>query len=174
MANTYTLISSNVLSSSATSVTFSSIPATYTDLVVRASIRTNAAGSWTGVIGWNIIGATTSSYARTTITGNGSTATSARSTSSYLIPDNAEAESAGNTANTFQSIELYIPNYTSSAIKQLSSFSAGEDNATAGRLIAGAHYVNFTSAISSIVISELGGAQLVSGSSFYLYGIKNS
>ena len=40
-ANTYTLISSNVLASSAATVTFSSIPATYTDLVLRVSARNN-------------------------------------------------------------------------------------------------------------------------------------
>ena len=39
MATTYNLISSNVLSSSAASVTFSSIPAIYTDLVLRCSTR---------------------------------------------------------------------------------------------------------------------------------------
>jgi len=45
---TYTLISSNVLTSSAASVTFSSIPATYTDLVVRLSARatTTASNIW--------------------------------------------------------------------------------------------------------------------------------
>ena len=42
MPSTYTLISSNVLASSAASVTFSAIPSTYTDLVVRASIRSDA------------------------------------------------------------------------------------------------------------------------------------
>jgi hypothetical protein len=173
MANTYTLISSNVLSSTATSVTFSSIPATYTDLVVRASMRTDTAGSFAGIDGWNLIGAT-SGYGRTTMLGNGSTATSTNSTSGYLIPDMTNGESAGNTANTFQSIEIYIPSYTSSTTKQVSSISAAEDNSTAGRLIAGAHYINFSSAISSIVISELGGANFVSGCSFYLYGIKNS
>ena len=42
---TYTLISSNVLSSSAASVTFSSIASTYTDLVLRVSARDDRAGS---------------------------------------------------------------------------------------------------------------------------------
>jgi hypothetical protein len=37
MANTYTLIASNTLGASAASVTFSAIPSTYTDLVVRYS-----------------------------------------------------------------------------------------------------------------------------------------
>jgi hypothetical protein len=35
MANTYTPIASNTLGASAASVTFSAIPATYTDLVMR-------------------------------------------------------------------------------------------------------------------------------------------
>ena len=59
-ANTYTLISSNVLGSSAASVTFSSIPATYTDLVLRVSARTDADD--TSLITFN---GTTTGYSKT-------------------------------------------------------------------------------------------------------------
>lgn len=44
MASTYTLISSSVLTVTTQSVTFSSIPQTYTDLVLRMSYRITAAG----------------------------------------------------------------------------------------------------------------------------------
>jgi hypothetical protein len=44
MANTYTLIESQVLGSSAASVTFSAIPATYTDLVLKFSSRNDDTG----------------------------------------------------------------------------------------------------------------------------------
>ena len=43
MPATYTLIASNTLSSAAASVTFSAIPATYTDLVLRYSARSDGA-----------------------------------------------------------------------------------------------------------------------------------
>ena len=54
MATTYTLITSQTLASSAASVTFSSIPSTYTDLVLRVSARTdNAAVSDGFYVGLN-------------------------------------------------------------------------------------------------------------------------
>ena len=72
MANTYTLISSNVLSSSAASVTFSAIPATYTDLVVKTSVReTNNSG----VMLCKING-TTTGYTGKELTGSGLAAAS--------------------------------------------------------------------------------------------------
>ena len=42
---TYTLISSNVLTTAAASVTFSSIPATFTDLVLRMSAQADGASN---------------------------------------------------------------------------------------------------------------------------------
>jgi len=95
MPNTYTLISSNVLSSTAASVTFSSIPATFTDLVLRASIRGN--GTQTpdvGVLNINSNGA--SNFSSTYLRGTGSAANSARDTaaataSGRKIPTRPEA-----------------------------------------------------------------------------------
>lgn len=74
MANTYTLISSNTLTSSAASVTFSSIPATYTDLVLRISSRTDAAGA-TATVAAQFNGDTTSAnYSETNLNSDGATA----------------------------------------------------------------------------------------------------
>jgi len=90
MANTYTLINSNVLASSAASVTFSAIPATFTDLVIRASIRTDRAA----VEDWLYIkfnGLTTNrSYTR--LTGSGSAAASGRSTSVIVLGETNAAK----------------------------------------------------------------------------------
>ena len=49
-----------------------------------------------------------------------------------------------------------------------------EDNATAAYGWAQASLANSTNAITSIVISRLFGSNLVSGSTFTLYGLKNS
>ena len=44
MANTYTLIDKSILTGNQTSITFSSIPSTYTDLQIVASVRTDRSG----------------------------------------------------------------------------------------------------------------------------------
>ena len=180
MANTYTFIASNVLTTTATSVTFSSIPATYTDLVLRFSARSNEATVTDSIGDIRINGATTSLYSNTTIYGDGASAASNRTTSATYIQC-FTVSAAGATSNTFGSVELYLPNYISTTQnKTLGANSAAESNtatatnwywngATAGL------YRESANAISSVEIAlNSSGSSFVSGSSFYLYGIKNS
>lgn len=169
MANTYVLIASNTLSSSAASVTFSSIPATYTDLVLRVSTRCDGAvTARTTTLAYN--GTTTGSY--TDLTGNGSTASSSgNSALSYLRIGLTSGTSS--TSNTFSSMEIYIPNYTGTVKKPASSFYANENNTTAADIGTIAALQNETQAVNSVTIS-LTSSSFVTGSSFFLYGIKNS
>ena len=174
MASTYTLISSQVLGSSAASVTFSSIPSTYKDLVLRVSARSDSsAGGILDYLDITYNGDTTSTYSATNIYANGSTANSYRD--SNVSPSTANYEayspSAGATANTFSSVEFYIPNYTSSANKPVSIISAIENNATLGYIVPVAQLWRGTVAISSISLASNLSHNFVSGSSFYLYGI---
>jgi len=73
--NTYVAIATNTLGSTASSVTFSSIPATYTDLVAVVNASVTAGGV---NLCLNINGDTTATYSETYVTGNGSAAESAR------------------------------------------------------------------------------------------------
>jgi hypothetical protein len=172
MATTYTLISSNVLSSTATSVTFSSIPATYTDLVLRVSARSNTASTVNDNFGITVNNSTTT-YSLTRLTGTGSAVSSSRlSSGNSWYGDFVPGASA--TASTFGSMELYFPSYTSSQNKVASITSISETNATAASMSASAFLWQVTDTISSIKILSDGGGNLVTGSSFYLYGIKNS
>ena len=173
MANTYTLISSNTLSSSAASVTFSSIPSTYTDLVVRISARTDRATTSTGIrLTFN--GSSAANYSYTYVLGNGSAASSSF-TSNNTLATFGSVNAATSTANTFSSHELYIPSYNASQNKPFSSSNAFENNTTAAEVSAYANLWSNTSAISSITFTQAGsGTSFVTGSSFYLYGVKNS
>ena len=174
MPSTYTLISSNVLSSNAVSVTFSAIPATYTDLVLRASTRSTNAGSWVSYPYIDFGGVTTSSS--TMLAGNAATAKSMQNTPAYAINyDNTNgSDSAGNTASTFDTIEWYIPNYANATYKKpLSIFGAAENNTTTAYIQVTAGLTSMTAAISTIRVYT-DGQTFASGSSFYLYGIKNS
>ena len=166
---TYTLISSNVLSSSAASVTFSSIPATYTDLVLRLSARNNDGGGGVIRIYFNGDNTASTGYSSTGLKGDGTSASSPRSTpaSSYAINTNSE------TANTFTSLEMYIPNYLATTSKQISVINVMENNATSGEIKALA-LLNQNTTISSINIFTSGSLVFSVGSSFYLYGISNA
>lgn len=172
MANTYTLISSNTLSSSAASVTFSSIPSTYTDLVLRISGRTDAAGTTSS--GYIQINSVTSTYSYTFIRGDGSSATSGNDSASYAGFYIGGIDGGGATSSTFSNQEIYIPSYTASQAKPVGQISSMETNATTAYTFGIAGLCSSTAAISSLTVNLNGGVNFVSGSSFYLYGIKNS
>ena len=170
MANTYTLIASNTLSSSAASVTFSAIPNTYTDLVLRISTRKDDSSVTSGVF-FLINGSTAANYSLTRLGGNGSAASSSRTT------NNTEwyVSTSGNgaTSDTFNNAEYYFANYAGSANKTTSAFEAMENNATTASIQTRAMLRSVTDAITSITLSD-STANWLSGSSFFLYGIKNS
>lgn len=169
MANTYTLISSNVLSSSAASVTFSAIPSTYTDLVLRITSRETVTQS-SIILAFN--GDSATNYSRTILASTGSAAFSGRDTSASSLVALYD-EDASYTANTFNSMEIYIPSYTVSQNKPISIVGMSENNATAARMSDTAGLWRNTASLNQIVLSKTASA-FVSGSSFYLYGIKNS
>jgi hypothetical protein len=173
MANTYTLIASNTLSSSAASVTFSSIPNTYTDLVLRFSARTDAA-TLDREVRLNFNSDTTTLYSNTVLRGTNTSTSSFRDlNATFTIGGRVPGSTA--TSNTFSSQEIYIPSYIASQNKPTSLFSVREDNvalATNFALVSAGLYRS-TTAISSIQLS-LSADNFASGSSFFLYGIKNS
>jgi len=176
MATTYTLISSNVLSSTTANVTFSSIPQTFTDLVLRMSYRTNASGNFGSNPAIRFNSDTAANYSYTNMDGNGSTASSSRESAINALYLQS-SDSAGNTADTFTSTEVYIPNYTGTANKPISIFKVAEQNATGAEMHIFASLYQGSSAISTILIaaaSNMVSNSFLSGSSFYLYGIKNS
>ena len=170
MANTYELIASNTVGiGTSASVTFSSIPATYTDIVLKHSGRSTSLDSgdpYDLIFTLN----STSTISSKVLRGDGSGVASNSITDRILrggpVPLNY-------TSNTFNSGEIYIPNYAGSQYKSWSSDNAVENNATASALSLVAGLTSITAAISSITVAPLAG-NFVQYSSFYLYGIKNS
>jgi hypothetical protein len=167
--STYTLISSQVLGSSAASVTFSSIPQTYKDLVLQVSGRLTVANTQY-FAGLTFNTDTSTNYSDTDLIANGTTpGSSQHSSSNYIYLPAIPAATA--TANTFGSFEIYVPSYTSASNKPLSLTGPAENNsASAFTLTANAGLWRNTAAINQIVLTTLSG-NFVSGSSFYLYGI---
>jgi len=165
MANTYTLIEAKTLASATASVTFSSIPATYTDIKFVLSLRSATADTRDSIaIKPNN---STSNLSYRYIRSDGS------SVSSNTL-DRVDIDAANATASTFGNLEIYIPNYASANYKSFSIDTVTENNAT--EAFAGLHawLWSDTTAISSMVFSNLSTANFVQYSTFYLYGISNS
>jgi hypothetical protein len=173
MPSTYTLISSSVLANNTTtSVTFSSIPQTYTDLVLLGSVRTERNVNPNGYVTFYFNGSR-ANFSLTALRNNSGTASSFRTTGLALPVNSIESS---NTANTFTPIEVYIPNYTSSANKPLSALARKENNSTSVLQDTDAVLWSNTAAITSITLDTYDGSgeAFSTNTTFYLYGIKNS
>jgi hypothetical protein len=168
MATTYEIIYKNILSTTTASISFTSIPSTYTDLLLKASARSNKAGQVYEIIRLNFNGLTTNQSSRW-IEGSGSGVSSSTSTriDSFTNGDGA-------TSNAFGSTEFYIPNYAGSNYKSISSDGVNETNGSFALAGLFAGLWSSTAAITEIEVKPNDGSAWLSGSSFYLYGIKNS
>ena len=166
MAITYKLIEANTLGSSAASVTFSSIPQTYTDLLVLVSARGDAGGQRDCYISFN---GSTSNFTNKLIEMSNNLVSSA-STARYIGP----VSGTTTTANVFSNAAIYIPNYTGSTYKSFSGNFVAENNAQATNAITlTAQLWSDTAAITSVGFAPSNGS-FIQYSTFYLYGIKNS
>jgi hypothetical protein len=171
MANTYTLISSvTVGAGGAASIDFTSIPATYTDLVLKVSSRSS--GTSVGNL-YATFNGSSSSYSSKYLQGSGTGTASGNGPSTFL--GFGIVNTSSQTSNTFASTDIYVPNYAGSTNKSLSVDGVSENNASDAYARLVADLWSNTSAITSISITpESGYGNFVQYSTAYLYGIKNS
>ena len=162
----YTLIASQVLSASASSITFSSIPQTYKALKLLASARTDTNGG--GSSPWAEMIITVNGGAGTTsgihLYGTGSIAGSDSGPDPF-------AANTNNSANAFSVNEITFSNYSSSNPKVWSIEDATENNGTLALASAAGGLNTTTSGITSITLTPNPAANFVAASSFYLYGL---
>ena len=151
-------------------IEFTSIPGTYTDLLVKLSTRVTTGATENDNIQMTFNNATTNRTERE-IFGNGSTAGSA-SISDMRAGYTSAADA---TASTFGSSEVYIPNYAGSTNKSASTDGAAEGNITGLLMGLHANLWSQTNAITSIKFYPAGaGASFTQYSTATLYGISNS
>jgi hypothetical protein len=169
MATTYTLISSvTVGSGGAATMTFTSIPATYTDLLVVHSLRTSRSGFHENIL--LSFNGSTSNRSNIRLYGD----ITLNSTSDGLM-FGGQASGATSTSNTFGNSSVYIPNYTSSNNKSSSENSASENNAsTRAVIMMNALLWSNSAAITSITLTPENGGTIQQYSTGYLYGISNA
>jgi hypothetical protein len=161
MPKTYEPIATQTLVFDATTVTFSSIPSTYTDLVLMAA----NVGSASSVVDLRMRfnSDATSLYSETDIYGNGTSALSTRSSRTY-------AKLTYSSGSDKPMLIANIMNYAN--ISVFKNVLVRDDAATNATRAAALLYRS-TSAITAIEISYSSG-DIAAGASFTLYGIKSA
>ena len=160
---TYNLIDSVTLGSSASSVTFSSIDQSYGDLVLVAEFGYTSTGANLSI---RFNGDTGSNYSKVGAYGDGSTAASYTSTSTFFFTSEATTPTATYPANqltVFQALDYSATDKHKPVLYRSNNASRGT-NMEAGR------WAN-TSAITSITALTTFN-QFSAGSTFHLYGIE--
>ena len=172
---TYKLIETvTVGSGGAASIAFTSIPQTYTDLKVVASLRaTGSRGEDALLIRFNS-DSTAVNYAVRTIRGNGSVVSTEYIASGFAGMYIGEFNGGASTASSFTSTEIYVPNYTSGNQKSISTDIAEEANQTLAYIHLIAGLWNGTAAVTTITFTDHNANNFAEYSSASLYGIKNS
>jgi hypothetical protein len=160
-----TLIETKTLLSAAASIEFTSIPQTYTDLVILASCKTDRDATVDYIsIAFNTI---TTDFTAIRLTGNGLVAVSNEALTRIF----GTATGATSTANTFGNSSTYVSNYTGSTNKSWSVDQVAENNATEAFQDIVAGLWSNTAAITSIDLTPRVGTQFEIGSTISLYGI---
>ncbi len=153
-------------SGGAASIDFTSIPQTYTDLVVRLSGRSTTADA-DMYISFN---SNTANYSRRVLRGNGSAASSTSGSDRYV----GTIDSSGETASTFGNWEIYVPNYTTSNNKSYSIDSVEENNATQAFQYMIAGLWSNSAAITSIKLEFIAAGTFAQYSTATLYGVTSA
>jgi hypothetical protein len=165
MATMTALATTTIGAGGAATIDFTSIPQTYTDLIVKISQRADGTNSYPNMRFNN----SATSYSIRYLYGNGSSASSGTGNTTYF--ELLGAEGPTQTANTFTNQEIYIPNYTSSNFKSISVDTASENNATFAELAFVAGLWSNTSAITSILLRPTGATNFVQYTTATLYGV---
>jgi hypothetical protein len=168
--NTFVKIQTiTVGSGGAANIEFTSIPQTYTDLLILISMRTTRSATVDAInVGFN------GGYANLSnreLYGSGTGAASGADPSSNYV-----GYVSGNTAtaSVFGNGALYIPNYTSANFKSSSGDSVSENNGSQAFQSFEANLFSNTAAITSIKLASYLANDLMQYSTATLYGIKSS
>lgn len=167
MANTYIQIGSTITvgAGATTTIDFTSIPSTFTDLVLKLSGRTSDTYNY-GSYTINLNGSATG-FTGKDVFGVGPNPGSANRTVTYF-----NINGAPSTANNFSNTEIYFPNYAGSTNKSFSMDGASEENGVLNNASLVAGLWSNTAAINRITLTAAN--NFVQHSTATLYGIKNS
>lgn len=163
--NTYVALSTQVLTGTVSSVTFSSIPSGYTDLVLVVKDVAAGGGGYTVSLRFNGETSSSTKYSGTYMTGNGSVTATGRGANMTFID-------AGYTGGTDATRIIHLMNYSNSSLNKTilsQSFSV-----SGSQIASYASLWRDTAPINAIYIYSESGNTYSAGSTFALYGIANA
>lgn len=159
-----------VPSGGTSAITFSNIPQTFDDLELVVSSRNTGANTERDI--FLQFNGSTSGYSQRRLYGDGGAAYSDTLTSGADALRVGFASGTNQTANTFGSMKVFIPNYRANSAKSVSSDSVTENNATRAMQSIHAGLWNDVSAINSLNLQLVLSQVFAEHSSASLYGIK--
>ena len=171
MANTFIAIQTVTVGAGGSAfMSFTSIPATYTDLMIKASIRNAYPDVFDQIrMKVNGVSATDASFTQRVLRNFQGTVGSYNQSINQL----GYAPAGTATASTFASLDVYIPNYAGSNYKSLSNDTVQPNDATTAILTLSANLWSNSAAITSLDIYTISG-NCEQYSTATLYGIKSS
>ena len=155
------------------SVSFTSIPSTYTHLQIRAIARTARTGQVGDFFKTTFNSDTGNNYAWHLIVGTGSSAATAAGSSVAYAELNRFA-SADASANVFGGVVLDILDYKNTNKYKTMRYLGGIDSNGSGEVQFGSGLWQSSSAITSITLTQSGAYNISQYSHFALYGIKSA
>lgn len=161
---TYEPIATTTLGSAASTITFSSIPSTYTDLRIVLT-ETQTSGTWP-YLQFNTD--TGTNYSFTALLGSGSAASSFANTTGTFI-NFSGSNSLSTTIPAFISIDIF--SYAGSTYKTCLTTLSNDQNGS-GWVTDTVGLWRSTAAINKVVFKMAGGGSFAAGSTATLYGIK--
>jgi hypothetical protein len=165
MPKTYEPIATQTVGTAIQTITFSSIPQTYTDIVIASAIQVSGnVNVW-----FRFNGDTGTNYSFTLLQGNGSSGSSGRSSNDSKIQLDSVAYPYF-TSTAFSPNWVHIMNYSNTTTYKSALFRA--NNATVGVSIGSGLWRN-TAAITSISFIA-GAVNFAVGTTFTLYGVKSA
>ena len=163
---------------STSTVSFTSIPSTFTQLQIRAILRNTSGGSGSKDLFMNFNGDTNTNYRQYKVLfGDGSSAASAASgTSTAALNKISPAHflEDGNTASIYNAFVCDILDYRDTNKYKVTRSFTGQDLNGSGRLNLFSGLWQSTSAITSIDLTVEGGNNFKQYTQFALYGIKGA
>lgn len=170
MAITYLPIGSTLISSNTASITFSSISASYTDLIILLKAK-GSGGSAYDYLSIKVNG-NSSNYGNQVIAGITATATVSGPSTFTTSWNRTYFADGGTTGGTeFSLLEFYLSQYTNGYAKAANSYYVMPNMSNNGVLGSTGMMWNATNAITSVVIQPLNGQSFIAGTRADLYGI---
>lgn len=165
VSSAFEFIARTEINSTQSSITFSSISTSYQHLLILGSVAPNPANEVTTIFTWN------------SQTGNrsaiyiGSSGSGAFAHDAVWLVD----YSGGNGSNIFGSFEHYVPSYSNTTYTK-SGVSIGVVESTSSHAPASLGYQQLerTGALTSLVLTGTSSQSFISGTSYAIYGLKNS